>query len=130
MTQVSGIPISPLSMRVLGYIDRNGPQRISLMASVESISQPAMTSAVNRLADDELVIRRPDPLDARAQLVDLTDRGHDMLAEYRGHMAEVLQPRLDALAADDYATVERAVAIFETLTNDLTGLPNVRKKLI
>lgn len=120
-TRVSGIPISPLSMRVLGYIERHGPQRISLMASVESITQPAMTSAVNRLAQDGLVIRQADPLDARAQLVDMTHQGRQMLAQYRHQVAEILQPKLEALSAEDYAIIERTVDLFEALTNDLTG---------
>lgn len=121
VTQVSGIAISPLSMRVLSYIERYGPQRISVMASVESISQPAMTSAVNRLAKDGLVTRQTDPVDARAQLVDMTDQGQEMLAQYRRQAARVLQPRLETLSAEDYATIERTVEILETLTHDLTG---------
>ena len=121
VTQVSNIPISIVSMRALGYIERYGPQRISQMAGYESISQPAMTSAVNRLADDALVVRQPDPADARAQLVELTDEGRRMLAEYRSQVAEVLQPKLEHLSAADYAIIERAVELLDTLTNDLTG---------
>lgn len=120
-TQVSGIRISAVSMRALGYIERSGPQRISRMAVYETITQPAMSTAINRLQDDGLVVRQPDPADARAQLVALTDRGRQMLAEYRGQVAGVLQPKLDALSDADHATIQRAVAILETLTNDLTG---------
>lgn len=121
-TQVSNIPISPVSMRALGYIERHGPQRISRMASYESISQPAMTSAINRLAQDGLVIRQPDALDARAQLVALTDNGRHLLEEYRQQVAAVIQPQLERLTAEDYATIERTVDILDALTNDLTGI--------
>ena len=120
VTQVSNIPISPVSMRALGYIERHGPQRISQMAAYESISQPAMTAAVNRLADDGLVRRQPDPGDARAQLVELTNQGQHMLDEYRQQVATVLQPKLENLSAADYATIERSIELLETLTNDLT----------
>lgn len=118
-TQASKIPISAVSMRALGYIERDGPQRISQMANYESISQPAMTSAVNKLADDGLVVRQPDPADARAQLVELTDTGRDTLDEYRHQVVQVLQPKLESLSAADYATIERAVELLETLTNEL-----------
>jgi len=121
VTQVANIEISAVSMRALGYIERHGPQRISHMASYESISQPAMTSAVNRLADGGLVVRAPDPADARAQLVELTDQGQRMLDEYRSQVATVLQPMLENFSAADYAVIEHAVELLETLANDLTG---------
>lgn len=127
VTQVSNIGVSAVSMRALGYIERHGPQRISQMAGYESISQPAMTSAVNRLADDGLVVRQPDPADARAQLVELTDQGQHMLDEYRSQVAEVLQPMLENFSAADYAVIEHAVELLETLTNDLTGNAEFRK---
>ena len=122
VTQVSNIPISAVSMRALGYIERLGPQRISHMADYESISQPAMTSAVNRLAQDGLVVREADPVDARAQLVALTATGRKLLEQYRHQVTAVLQPKLEALPPDDYATIERAVGLLDTLTDDLIGL--------
>lgn len=122
VTQVSDIPISAVSMRALGYIERLGPQRVSTMAVYESISQPAMTSAVNRLAEDGLVIRHTDPADARAQLVAMTDTGRELLEQYRQQVADVLQPRLENLTPEDYATIERCVELLDSLTDDLTGL--------
>ncbi len=122
VTQVSNIPISPVSMRALAYIERHGPQRISHMAEYESISQPAMTLAINRLADDGLVERQTDPADARAQLVALTDKGRALLDEYRQQVAEVIQPKLEALPPEDYTTIERTVELFDALTNDLIGI--------
>ena len=122
VTQVSDIPISAVSMRALGYIERLGPQRVSTMAVYESISQPAMTSAVNRLAEDGLVVRQTDPADARAQLVAMTDTGRELLEQYRQQVADVLQPRLENLTPEDYATIERCVELLDSLTDDLTGL--------
>ena len=94
VTQVSNIPISAVSMRALGYIERLGPQRISHMADYESISQPAMTSAVNRLAQDGLVVREADPVDARAQLVALTATGRKLLEQYRLKLPRCYSPNL------------------------------------
>jgi len=108
-------------MRALGYIQRQGPQRISQMAAYESISQPAMTSAINRLEADGLIERQPDPADARAQLIELTHRGADLLEAYRGQVAEVLQPKLQDLPATDYATITRVVELLERLTDELIG---------
>lgn len=92
------------------------------MAVYESISQPAMTSAVNRLAEDGLVVRQTDPADARAQLVAMTATGRELLEQYRQQVADVLQPRLENLTPEDYATIERCVELLDSLTDDLTGL--------
>src|SRR5699024_403102 len=121
-TQISAIKISAVSMRALGYIERYGPQRISHLANYESISQPAMTTAINRLAQDGMVIRQPDPVDARAQLVALTEQGDAALQEYRRQVAATVQPTFDTLPEADRATLERAVEILESLTNKLTGV--------
>lgn len=120
VTQVSKIPISAVSMRALGHIERSGPQRISAMACYESISQPAITAAVNKLEDDGLVSRQPDPADARAQLVALTAKGQELLTTYRAQVAQVLQPRLDTLDAVDFATLQHTVEILDQLTDGLT----------
>lgn len=120
VTHASRIPISAVSMRALGHIERSGPQRISALACYESISQPAITAAVNKLEADGLVHRQPDPADARAQLVALTSKGRELLTEYRGQVAQVLQPRLDALSPDDIESLERSVEIFHALTDGLT----------
>jgi len=120
-TQISGIRISAVSMRALAYIERHGPQRISHLANYESISQPAMTTAVNRLAQDGMVVRQPDPVDARAHLVALTDQGDTALQEYRRQVAAIVQPTFDTLSEADRTTLARAVEILESLTNKLTG---------
>ena len=68
------------------------------------------------------MIRQPDPIDARAQLVALTDNGRHLLEEYRQQVAAVIQPELEHLTTEDYATIERTVDILDALTNDLTGI--------
>lgn len=121
VNRVAKIPMSPVSMRVLARIDHYGPQRISHMAFHESISQPAMTTAVNRLQNDGLVTREPDPTDARAQRVTMTDRGLQTLHDFRSQVRTVIQPKLEALNPEDYAALLRSTEILQTLTEDLTG---------
>ena len=80
-----------------------------------------MTTAINRLAHDGMVVRQPDPDDARAQLVALTDQGGDALQEYRRQVVATVQPTLDTLSETDRVTLGRAVDILESLTHRLTG---------
>src|SRR5699024_12756173 len=116
-TQISGIRISAVSMRALAYIERHGPQRISHLANYESISQPAMTTAVNRLPQDGMDVRQPDPADARAHLVALTAPGHPALHEYRRQVAAIVPPTLDTLTAADHNPLAHAREVIAPLVH-------------
>src|SRR5699024_7075184 len=120
-TLFSGIRISAVCMRALAYIERQGSQRMSHVANYESISRPAMPTAVTRLAHDGMVVRQPGPVDARAHLADLNDQGDTALQEYRRQVAAIVPPTFDTLSEADRTTLARAVEILESLTNKLTG---------
>lgn len=79
---------------VLGALERFGPQRITAVAEREGISQPSATQLALRLEARELVARGPDPADARATLVEITDQGREAIAERRrvsvARMADLL----------------------------------------
>src|SRR5699024_2512000 len=97
------------------------PQRISHLANYVSISQHTMTTAVNRLAQDDMVVLQPDPVDDRAHLVALTNQSDTALQEYRRQVAAIVQAQFDTVSDADRTTLARAVEILETLTNKLTG---------
>ena len=112
-------PASGLSMTAastLAGIERLGPQRLTLLAAREGVTQPAMTQLISRLEDTGLVRREASQEDGRVVLVAITDEGRATLArrrasrterlahilgqfppEYRAQLADAL-PALDALA--------------------------------
>src|ERR1700742_4423425 len=49
----------------LATLDRTGPCRLTLLATSEGVTQPAMTQLVARLQDSGLVSRAQDPSDRR-----------------------------------------------------------------
>jgi DNA-binding MarR family transcriptional regulator len=61
------------------------------------------------------VRRAPDPADARAVLVHLTDAGRERLARRRAARAAVLDERLRALTDDDRARLQSALPALEKL---------------
>jgi DNA-binding MarR family transcriptional regulator len=97
------------ALLTLRRLDDEGPLRITDLAAAELVAQPTMTGIVRRLEQDGLVARTPDPLDARASRIALTDAGRDELAAVRGARAAVLQERLDRLDADARAALEAAL---------------------
>jgi DNA-binding MarR family transcriptional regulator len=111
----SGRDLSRTASPVLATLDE-GPRRITDLAASEAVAQPTVTTLVGRLERDGLVRRAPDPADARAVLVHLTDAGRERLAHRRARRAAVLDERLAALADDDRALLEAALPALEKLT--------------
>lgn len=86
---------------------RDGAQRISTLAYLEGLSQPAVTLLVKRLEQRGFVRRDRDEADGRVVLVSLTDVGFEMLERVRGRyrallrecLAELSEEQLDGLRA-------------------------------
>lgn len=57
----------------------NGPRTQAQLAAAAGCEPPTITSAVRRLEALNLVARRPSTLDARANVVELTGNGQDLL---------------------------------------------------
>jgi DNA-binding MarR family transcriptional regulator len=89
--------------------------RITELATAELVAQPTMTVLVRRLEHEGLVERTPDPIDARAVRVALTDAGRDELAAVRARRAAILAERLDQLDPDALAALAAALPVFDDI---------------
>jgi DNA-binding MarR family transcriptional regulator len=67
--------LSLTSAATLATLDRTGPRRITDLAVIEGVTQPAMTVLVRVMEESGLVERRGDPSDKRVTLVSLTEAG-------------------------------------------------------
>lgn len=103
------------AMRVLGRVDELGQARISELAKADRCSQPTMTGLVQRLEEHGLVRRVPDPVDSRASLISLTDKGREELRSARRRAGEALAGHLRQLSASDLGTLEDALVIIQKL---------------
>ena len=92
-----------------------GPARISDLARVEGVTQPAMTGLINRLESEGLVHRDPDPRDARAALVVLTDAGQLFIAERRAQRGRLLAAQLERLSEADQRSLLEALPALDRL---------------
>jgi DNA-binding MarR family transcriptional regulator len=99
----------------LRRLEEHGPLRITDLAAAELVAQPTMTGIVRRLEHDGLVQRTPDPLDARAARIALTEAGQAELAAVRSARAAVLQQRLDRLDDEGRAALAAALDPLEQL---------------
>src|SRR5580692_4164738 len=64
--------ISLTSASTLATLERTGPRRITDLAMIEGVTQPAMTVLVRVLERSGLVERKGDPTDKRVALVAVT----------------------------------------------------------
>jgi DNA-binding MarR family transcriptional regulator len=101
---------------VLGTLRDLGPTRITELANLEAVTQPTMTTLVTRLERDGLVTRSPDPADARAVRVEVTEEGRRRLAGMRAARAAVLDAALAELEPGERAALEAALPVLEKLS--------------
>jgi DNA-binding MarR family transcriptional regulator len=109
---------SVASLLTLRRLDERGPMRITELAAAELVAQPTMTGLVQRLEHDGLVARSPDPADARAVRVALTDAGRATLAAVRQDRARVLHQRIERLDDGARAALAAALPALDELLED------------
>jgi DNA-binding MarR family transcriptional regulator len=114
-TQRTRLPLPWAQARLLSTIDDQGEARISDLATLDHCSQPTMTTQVRRLEDAGLVTRTTDPIDARAVLIRITDKGRTVLTQARIDRAAAINPRLEQLSSEDRQTLAAAVDVIKRL---------------
>ncbi|HYK30711.1 MAG TPA: MarR family transcriptional regulator [Streptosporangiaceae bacterium] len=102
--------LSLTAVATLSSLDRQGPQRITTLATAEGVSQPSMTQLVQRLEQRGLVQRGSDPADGRVALVTVTDQGRAALAARRQRNAERIARLLGDLPERDVQALADALA--------------------
>jgi DNA-binding MarR family transcriptional regulator len=71
-----------LGVMLISYLT-DGPHTVRGLAAKLNVSKPAITRALDRLADLDLARRKPDPSDRRSVLVQRTPKGNAFLRELR-----------------------------------------------
>jgi len=112
----SGTDVSATALSVLDRLELHGAQRVTDLAALEGISQPATTSLVNRLEERGWARREADPADGRAARVVLTDAGHDRLLQHRTERSRRIAQRLATLDEADQAALIAALPALVHLT--------------
>ncbi|WP_306739822.1 MarR family winged helix-turn-helix transcriptional regulator [Arthrobacter sp. B0490] len=93
------------------------PLRVSRVAANLGVRVPSATEQIIKLEQAGLVIRRPDPTDSRAVLVQLTGPGRDAWTAASTRRNERVAALLDQLDDDERATLAAALPVIEKLTS-------------
>jgi DNA-binding MarR family transcriptional regulator len=110
------------SASVLKQLREAGPQRVTLLAANEAVAQPTMSALVQRLERRGLVTRGQDPVDARANLVQITASGVDVLqARQRDRVTWYAQQLADLNAAEQQTVMEALRLMLSALEEPATS---------
>lgn len=109
--------VSATALSLLDRLETIGDQRVTDLAALEGVSQPAATALVNRLEERGWAARRADPSDGRASRVVITDPGRARLHEHRRERSLRIAERLALLDAADQAALHAALPALRHLTD-------------
>ena len=111
---------------LLNRVSREGPRRLTALATKEGISQPSMTQLIQRLERQGLVTRLTDPDDGRVALVAITEAGHALLDQRMRTRRERLTALLATLSSEDefalWLCAQVALPILDRLVNNADSL--------
>jgi DNA-binding MarR family transcriptional regulator len=113
--------LSTAASSLLSHLGREGPTRLTELARMDGVSQPAMTQMVTRLEREGLVRRVSSTDDRRGVLVEVTDAGVDLVRHRRAELGEALQELIAELAPEEQKAVVTALPALARAIKDRTS---------
>jgi DNA-binding MarR family transcriptional regulator len=110
--------IPPLQLSALVTVEQHGPLRLSELARREAVTAPTMSRVLAALDEQGLVIRTPDPHDARGVRIVLSEEGAARIAEVRSHRTALVAHRLARLDEEERQRIADALPALEALLVD------------
>lgn len=107
--------MSLTSAATLATLDRTGPRRITDLAAVQGVTQPAMTTLVRLMEESGLVERRSDASDKRITLVYLTETGASYVRTRRQAGVQAFERLIGELTGDEVEALVAALPALEHL---------------
>jgi len=104
---------------LLNRVSREGPARLTVLATKEGVSQPSMTQLIQRLERQGLVTRLADPDDGRVALVAITPAGQELLDDRRRSRRERLAVLLATLSPEEAFALWLAAHVAEPILRQL-----------
>ena len=115
LSQPSGLSLTAVA--TMAALERTGPGRLTALAAMAGVTQPAMTQLVSRLEDAGLVRREADAADGRVVQVVITDEGRVTLARRRARRADRLAVILAQLSPEHRAALTAALPALDALAS-------------
>lgn len=107
--------MSITSAATLATLDRTGPRRITELAVIEGVTQPAMSVLVRVMEESGLVERWGDASDKRVTLVCLTEAGASYVRARRQAGVDAYVGLIDKLSGDEIEALVAALPALQRL---------------
>ena len=110
-------PLGVGAISVLGVLLRHGESTVGQLAAHERVQPPSMTRTVNCLVDDGYAVRRPSETDGRSTLVEISDKGRQILLADRRRRDAWLARQLKDLTPDERDLLRQVAPLIERLAS-------------
>jgi DNA-binding MarR family transcriptional regulator len=118
--------LSASTLSALSRLETLGSLRITELSAREGLTQPGMTTLINRLEDAGLAVREADPDDGRAVRVRITSVGIDRIREHRSWRSARIAARVAELPKADQVALANALHALEAFAVDVARRPDAR----
>jgi DNA-binding MarR family transcriptional regulator len=108
-------PLGVGSISVLGLLLRHGESTVGQLAAHERVQPPSMTRTVSWLVEEGYAVRRPSETDGRSTLVEISDKGRDILLADRRRRDAWLARQLKDLSPEERELLRGIVPLIEKL---------------
>jgi len=89
------------------------------LSSMMLVNRANITSLIDRMERVDLVIRTPSPADRRSNIVKLTSRGEELLAEIEPHYTKEVKRIMAALKLNEQ---KKVIEMLEKIRGNVSGL--------
>jgi DNA-binding MarR family transcriptional regulator len=103
------------AISVLGVLLRHGESTVGQLAAREQVQPPSMTRTVNWLVEEGYAARRPSETDGRSTLVEISEKGRQMLLADRRRREAWLARRLKDLTPEERDLLRQVAPLIERL---------------
>ena len=117
----TGLSMPQFSMMMQMY--HRGACGMSQVSERFEITPAAASQLVDKLVQSGFIMRREDPNDRRAKLLDLTDQGRALIEEGIEERYRWVEELAGKLTADERAQISGALDILTRLAQDLEAEP-------
>jgi DNA-binding MarR family transcriptional regulator len=114
--------MEPAAYGLLTVIRKNGPIRLTELASCIGVGKPSVSRQIAFLESIGLVVKEADPLDGRAQTIRLTDEGEAKMHQVQDARRQVFRERLGEWPVEDLEALAAYMAKLNA-TYERDGFP-------
>jgi len=115
----SAAGLTPTRISVLLTVVRDGPIRLSALATSESLNPTMLSRVIADLVNAGLLERTNDDGDRRAAWVQVTDAGQQLAHRMRRERTDAVNAALEGLSATDRRQLEKALPALEAMAEQL-----------